>query len=414
MNFLQRFLVRWHALVLVLRGTNPTNTPLPEDRMDPRIPVDTLVAEARGRASADARSGMLSRWLFGDPDDPLSVDFDPPYVNELWARCDAAERTIRARQEITLRRTGYLRRWRDEAASFMRSARAAMTGLAAREARLLDLEQQPAAQTGPRFNPADVPAVDADDQVWEGESSPLSGAWRLLLVLGLVVAELPVHYVSYSGLVDGSTALLVLLSLSTSLLIVLGPYVAGLLVRARRATGAERRIGLVALAIAAPWLFVAVVLGLLRGSIMTADRSLADRHLTEPTVIAMFVGLLLVIGAMSFMLGLARRHPFQEAHARHRMRAEQLDAERQRMVDRLNPSFLDQDADDGVADDPVAAEIGAVRAAYASAEEAYFAALTMAMGDPAFTEAVQHRRGLRRGARYQDPAGAPVPENIPS
>jgi hypothetical protein len=40
----------------------------------------------------------------------------------------------------------------------------------------------------------------------------------------------------------------------------------------------------------------------------------------------------------------------------------------------------------------------AIIEAYAAAENAYYAAVAQAHGDPAFTEAIQHRRGLRTPA----------------
>jgi len=54
-----------------------------------------------------------------------------------------------------------------------------------------------------------------------------------------------------------------------------------------------------------------------------------------------------------------------------------------------------------------------VRSAYAAAEEAYFAALTRAVGDPTFTEAVQQRRGVRRASppdQTEQPGATPAVE----
>jgi hypothetical protein len=287
----------------------------------------------------------------------------------------------------------------------MMAARTMMARQATREARL----QEPAMRRE-NEDPAELPNVGPDDRTWEGATNTLGFVWRLLMIVGLVTAELPVQYFVYRYFLGGDARSLVLpLSLSTSLLMVIGPHIAGLLLRARQATGAERRIGPAVAAVAAPWLFVAVVLGLLRGAIFDQERTEA-LHLAPMTVVPMFIGLLVVIGALAFMLGLARRHPFQEAYVRHRRSRDRLDTLQQSMTEQLNPAYLEPE-EEGLSQ--AEAEVRAVRASYAAAEEAYFAAMIQTTGDPAFTEAVQQRRGLRRPIESEMDSQSPVLETEP-
>jgi len=105
------------------------------------------------------------------------------------------------------------------------------------------------------------------------------------------------------------------------------------------------------------------------------------------------VALLVVIGSMSFMLGLARRHPFQEAYLRHRRRRDRFATVMNSVSAQVDAAYRaeGESAGEAGADD----QEQAIEQAYAAAEETYFATLVRVVGDPAFTEAVQHRRGLR-------------------
>ena len=77
------------------------------------------------------------------------------------------------------------------------------------------------------------------------------------------------------------------------------------------------------------------------------------------------------------------------------------------MADRINPEYLEPDDATGSGQSE-----RAIRESYAAAEYAYFAALVRTVGDPAFTEAVQARRGLRPPAppleQQATPAVPPV------
>ncbi len=410
MNFLQRLFARWRAAWAAARGTETGAVgPLPPPLVNPRIPTAVLVAEAEARGEADARASMQDNWSFGGPDEPVSEIFDPGYVLSLRRRRDVAIQTVRDREAMIAFRTEHVRRWRDENDGLMADARTMMTGLAVREARRDELAlRRDVAADGVRLDPADLQNVTADTTVWEGESRPLRPFWRAVILLGLIAAELPVEYFVYRYLLTGtaqSADLALPLGISTAAFMVIGPYVAGLLLRGRQATGAERRIVPAAAALVVPWLFVVVVLGLLRGGILDVEHAVAPApHLTPTTVILMFIGLLLLVGAMAFMLGLARRHPFQEAYVRQRDRRDRFETMRRAMAERIDAAYREA----GEAGDSPEADIQAIRSSYAAAEEAYFGALVRAVGDPTFTDAVQQRRGLRPVVPPPPPDPAPA------
>jgi hypothetical protein len=124
------------------------------------------------------------------------------------------------------------------------------------------------------------------------------------------------------------------------------------------------------------------------GALLTSTN--ATLHLTPLTGTIMFIAILVMAAAMAFMLGLARRHPFQDAYVRHRTMRNRLDVLRRSIAEQLDPAFPE-------AEEPgnAAAEERAIVESFAAAEYAYFAALVRTVGDPLFTQAVQQRRGLR-------------------
>ena len=61
--------------------------------------------------------------------------------------------------------------------------------------------------------------------------------------------------------------------------------------------------------------------------------------LTPLSVILMFFALLIIIGVMAFMLGLARRHPFQDTYVRHRTTRNNLDVLYRTAADRIFPAM---------------------------------------------------------------------------
>ncbi|MEU7524892.1 hypothetical protein AB0A74_04100 [Saccharothrix sp. NPDC042600] len=366
-----------------LRARTPVDPELPRPVVEPRTPAALLIAQAEAQGAADARRHVRDGWSFGGPDDGPSEAFDPEYVKGLRRLCDAAVHSALERHALARERTSHLRARADEANRLMVAARSQMDRLAADAAR--------------RVSAGETPAEDVadDDPVWEGETVALPPVWRLVVLLGLVVAQVPVHYLVFRHFLAGrvETGAIWAVCGSMAVFLVAAPHVAALLVRARQATGTERRLTAVVLVTGVFWALVVGVLGVLCGGVLELNRErLAPLNLTSTTLVLMFVGGLVVAGAMAFMLGLSRRHPFQEAYARHRRRRDRAEAARRALVDRLNPEHVEDGGPEAL--------VQAVRAAYAAAEEAYFAALAQAVGDPAFTDAVQHRRGLR-------PAGAP-------
>lgn len=366
---------------------------LPLPLVDPRIPAVTLVAQAEARGVEDARRHVRDGWSFGGPAQARSEAFDPSYVASLRRQCEAAVQSVLERHAITEARTAHLREQRDEAAGFMSSARSMMDRLAVRAALL----QEPTVDHGPVGDPAQAPREDVpdDDPVWEGDTVALGLVWRLLILLGLVVAQTPVHYMVFEYFLADRVAAggIWSLCMSMAVFLVIGPHVAALLMRSRQATGAERGLTAAVVLMAVFWTAVVAVLGLMCAAVLDLNRDkLAALNLTQTTVVLMFVGGLVIAAAMAFMLGLSRRHPFQEAYARHRRRRDQAEALRRLVVDRINPEYTDLNGDGRAGPQAL---VEAVRAAYAAAEEAYFAAMTCTVGDPSFTEAVQHRRGLR-------------------
>lgn len=393
MNIIQRLIGLWWSLWAAASGLEVQRVaPLPPPVAAP-VSVAALIAEAEERGDADARSAMADAWTFGGPGDREAEAFDPDYVRLLRHRCDSTVESMKAALAYTDVRVEPARRQRDEARARMADARTQMSKLAARD-ELVQLQSIDGAEPDPQ-EPADPPAADADHTPWEGETVPLPLLWRLLILGGLVGAELPVQFYVFShflGQGSGVQGLARWLALATSAIVVFGPFVAGSVLRVRAATGADRRTGYAILVLVAGWLFSVAVLGLIRGRMFAASVAKPDTaHVTPLTIVLMFVALLLVIGAMSFMLGLARRHPFQEAYVRQRTRGDRFETMMRTMATRINPAYADPENRAAA----VEAQEGAIREAFAAAENAYFAALARTNGDPAFTEAVQHRRGAR-------------------
>ncbi len=370
MNFLQRLVARMRAIWAAARGYETgVVTPLPPSPISPRTSALELIEEAARRGAQDAAAGMQDSWSFGGPDDVVSEAFDPPYVGELRSRCTAAVETIRQYRGLTDSRLKHVSEWRDEREDLMASARVRMGNLAVSEARQqAELRRRSLAEVDlddSLLQDLTNRDVSPDELPWEGESVVVNGFWRAVILVGLASAVFAVQYSVIEAWFAG-TAGAGPLALSVSALIVACPYVAALIYRARQATGAERWIGRVILVLGVPWLYVAVVLGVVRGRLLAGTPA----DLAPVTMIVMLVALMLIVGVMAFMLGLARRHPFQDAYVRNRTTRNRLDVLRRTMADQINPAFLEV-GDTDAAD----AEERAVVEAYAAAEYAYFAAL---------------------------------------
>src|SRR5262249_37243332 len=153
--------------------------------------------------------------------------------------------------------------------------------------------------------------------------------------------------------------------------------------RSRTATGSDRLLRVIPLLLLAPWAFLAVVLGYLRARVLLAPPSpppatsgtaylkglhvtsnAAKLHVTPTTMVIMSSALILGVGGIGFLLGLAREHPFAGAYsgaaARYRALGRRLD----RLASRLE--LARQQA--AGSEDPAAAgevRIETIRAAYA-------------------------------------------------
>ena len=411
MNLIQRLIRMWWTLWAAASGIEVSRIePLPTPLVPPWAPAATLIAEAAERGAQDARSLMLNQWTFGGPADPESELFDPDYVRELRHRGEAAVASLRLIQRLADDRVAAARRKRDEANELMGVARTGMTQMAAREsedeerAEILAGHEDDAPDPGPGAGPDPDPDPDLDPAAGaEGaetvpwvESVPLRLIWRLAILAGLIAAELPVQFYVFDyflGADPATAGLARWLALTTAAIIVFGPFVAATLLRARQATGSDPRIGYVIILMVAAWLAAVGVLGFIRGRVLQADSNRsAQVHVTPVTIILMFIALLLIVGAMAFMLGLARRHPLQEAYLHQRVRRDRFDMVMRTMATRIYPGYEDPENGDPL---PADAQQRAVQETYAAAENAYFAALSRTVGDPVFTEAVQHRRGLR-------------------
>lgn len=436
MNLFQRLIGVWWSLWAAARGLDMTRAaPLPRPVIPPTLSGAALIAQAEARGAADGRSAMVDPWSFGGAGEEESEDYDLDYVRGLRHQREAALLSLRTAQRLTDDRVSVARRRRDEARDRMAVAQERMSGLATdeEEARLrgiIDAEDDVTAPVGPvtgpndpndpndplgafdPFDPANPasptrpndpndPADPADPDArtpWEGESSPLPFVWRLLILIGLAVVQAEIEFSMFQrflGSGPGAASTARWLGAATSGIVVFGPFVAGTVLRTRAATGTDRRIGYAILALVLSWLAAVVALGFIRARIFQSGTARPDTaHITFATVVVMFIALSLVVGAMAFMIGLARRHPYQEAYLRQRSRRDRFETVMRIIAGRINPGYLDPENGAPATDD----QERAIVEAYAAAENAYYAALAQAHGDPAFTEAIQHRRGLRTPA----------------
>ena len=419
MNLFQRLIGLWWSLWAAARGLDVSRTaPLPAPAM-PAVSGAELIALAAARGTADGRSAMVDPWSFGGAGDAESEDYDLDYVRGLRHQREAALLSLRTAQRLTDDRVSVARRRRDEARERMAVAQDRMSGLAAdeEEARLRGLVDSEDDVTAPAETPIgtrlgnplgnsvgnpldtpDDPLVPAAQTPWEGESSPLPFVWRLLILIGLAVVQAGVEFSlfqRFTGTDPAGSGTARWLAAATSGIVVFGPFVAGTVLRTRAATGTDRRIGYAILALVLSWLTAVTASGFIRARILQAGQAGPDTaHITFATVVVMFIGLSFVVGAMAFMIGLARRHPYQEAYLRQRARRDRFETVMRIIAGRINPGYLDPENGAPATAD----QERAITEAYAAAENAYYAALAQAQGDPAFTEAVQHRRGIRTTA----------------
>jgi hypothetical protein len=264
--------------------------------------------------------------------------------------------------------------------------------------------------------PEPAAAGGPDEVRSEREFAPRLG-WPLkaAILLALVLVELPIQYVIFSYFHGSSQDQVVFTSVFTvavALIMVLAPHLSGYLYRRRHATGTERLLGAVSLAMLVPCGYVAALLGFLRAKVLLAGTKVVGSspddgggavptkldsfHLNSVTIVVMFVALLVLTGAISFLLGAAQDHPFLYAYRgalaeRTRLSGE-LDAaaptvraaeERAGELADVRPLHADQWRQQ--------AEV--VPELYRAAALVYLDALSQAMNEPAATEAIARLSG---------------------
>jgi hypothetical protein len=385
--------------------------PLPEPTVDPRVNGERLVQDAREQGRADGKRYLFDGWSFGQEGDPPDDLLDPEYVLGLRHQCESAVHEHRDRQQLTDARLADLHLVVRDAERNMRAARDRMARVAARDQ--LDEDDSLRSFLRRRNVNADALALPPlDHPVWEGEAPPMRPIWRVLIVcfLATVVFEIE-HYVAEAYLpVTGlrpTTGLL--LTVAIAGLTVLGPLVSGQLFRNRHATGYDRILAALTFVLLLPTLAIISGFGLLAarlfdhgvtartGVVVDVSQS-AALGLTPATLIVVFDVVLFIACAMAYILGLAQRHPFQQAFARNRQLRNRTIHLSQRMGTRINGDYrantTGPDRADGTPVQAADREM-AIRHAYFAAEDAYYQGLIEAVADPTFTEAVMRRRNRR-------------------
>ncbi|MET7423392.1 hypothetical protein [Dactylosporangium sp. NPDC005555] len=411
--------------------------PLPEPAVDPRVNAERLAEEARRQGLADGRKYLYDGWSFGHDNDPPDAVLDPEYVLGLRHQCQSAVHEHRDRQKLTDARLADLHLVVRDSDRTMRAARDRMARVAARD-QLGEDDSLRAFMHRRNINADALELPPLDHPVWEGEAPPMPLIWRVLIVLFLtaVVFEIE-HYVTQTYLpvtgLGGTTTLLMTLAMAG--LTIVGPLVSGQLFRNRHATGYDRVMGALTFLLLVPTLAIILGFGLLAArlfdhgvtagaGVVGASRS-AALGLTPATLIVVFDVVLFLACAMAYILGLAQRHPFQQAFARSRQMRNRTVHLSQRMGTRINGDYrattvgpMRGGIGDEPDEDPPAPEPDrelAIQHAYLAAEDAYYQGLIEAVADPTFTEAVMRRRNRRTALPAPRPAPepAPVPAAVP-
>lgn len=226
-------------------------------------------------------------------------------------------------------------------------------GLAEEDWQSLDPDGAPSGvqpSTGPGFTPGEVREpqplgglVPPPDPGWEGmPARPGMRPWMTWgMLLAIAAVEIPIYWIAFQPFhgtgSTGSDFLSGTLAISTAVLMVLLPHLAGRTLRGRAATGTVKAAALPALALLGVWGFSGWALGDLRAKLvlkhpdpidvppdldgfsdaedLTARPTLLDSlHLAPQTITWMFVALLLLSGGIGFLLGLLGEHPYLDAY----------------------------------------------------------------------------------------------------
>ncbi|GAA1255722.1 hypothetical protein GCM10009677_02070 [Sphaerisporangium rubeum] len=322
-----------------------------------------LLFRARREGRRAGRSGKIDQWLIADRD-------RVPYLNRLTAEMNgrlAELRAGRVQAVEKLRRGAAERRGAADVAAhgvaaterdiagvqrFMDSSLARMDRLAVHEAKVRDRTRTRDDTGRPPDMPPDMELDDLatpahteltgesargqDPARWEGPMGKGLPAWlRYGLIAMLIGIEVPVQLQIFLHF-DDDVRLTMPFAASVSVIMAVLPHLSGRIYRARHQTGAERGSGPVALVLLVPWAVLACLFGDLRRRVLfpSADAegtdgddgwTLPDDQGVAPllidrlgldwfTVSVMFAALLLLSGAVAFLLGISEDHPAVSAY----------------------------------------------------------------------------------------------------
>ncbi|UFR01259.1 hypothetical protein KBP30_08740 [Streptomyces sp. Go40/10] len=256
---------------------------------------------------------------------------------------------------------------------------------------------------------------------WEGLATrPGLPRWlTLVLLLVIMAVEVPVYWVAYQPFHGvGSTsgdALSGTLAVSSAVLMLILPHLAGHMLRWRAATGSPRSGWLPSLSLLGVWGGLTWVLGTLRarfvmqhdppaptggaaagfrglGGSSAGTSTLVDRlHLTSQTVTWLFCALLLLSGGVGFLLGLFREHPFLDAYRTAVERRTDLQRQRERSIaDTERARAAQTTAEDRrqARRDAASRQIACTRELYEAAAAKYLDGVREGANDTAVSESV--------------------------
>jgi hypothetical protein len=448
MNLFTRLRAWLGHLVAFVSRRGRRGRPRGRPQFGPPPDVRALSAAARASGRDAARSGLFDQWSFDE------VVF--PYLRRLRAERDmvigqtreraedmdrwdrARAREARAEGAGLASRRQHLELRQEEATAHQRAAWGRINHLARLEARRQELRDLSGLGTADRPGQAadderpgaiTLPGGPPADLGWEGPHGPrITGRWATVILGCLVLVEVPIQYVifqffhCYSPFEEFLTWIF---TIPVSAVMVLLPHLAGWWYRSRTATGSDRLFRVIPLVLLVPWAFLAVMLGYLRARVLLAPpqppaatgataylnnlhltNNATTLHVTPTTMAIMFSALVLGVGGIGFLLGLAREHPFAGAYsgatARHGALGRQLDLLAPRSELAGQRAAGPEDPEDPAGASAAELRIEAIAAAYAAAEQSYLNGIANAAGDPAMTEAVS-KMSLRIAAGAGSP-----------
>ncbi|WEO94403.1 hypothetical protein A6P39_010515 [Streptomyces sp. FXJ1.172] len=262
-------------------------------------------------------------------------------------------------------------------------------------------------------------ASAASGEGWEGlQTRPGLPRWLTVVLLAVIMAvEVPVYWVAYQPFhgigSTGGDLLSGTLAISSAVVMLTLPHLAGLMLRWRSATGSPRSGWLPALSLLGVWGALTWLLGTLRAKFVmqhdtaaptggdtsgfrglggsSADTTtLVDRlHLSAQTVTWLFCALLLLSGGVGFLLGLFREHPFLDAFRTAVERRTGLQRRREQSIVATEQARAAQETAESRRQDrrdAAGERIATARKLYEAAAHEYLDGVMSAAKDPAVTE----------------------------